>query len=81
MNFAAAMRVWRRGRRHRPLAHLIRDGCDLTPGAPQAEPSGCRSTIRRSIARLVPQPGQKASSQGAPAISAARMVGDHSRGQ
>jgi hypothetical protein len=32
---------------------------------------------RRSIARLVPHPGQKTSSQGVPAISAARIVGDH----
>jgi hypothetical protein len=37
-----------------------------------------RSTFRRSIARLVPQPGQNTSSQGVPAISAARIVGDHS---
>jgi hypothetical protein len=42
------------------------------------EASGCRSTVRRSIARLVPQPGQKTSSQGVPASSAARIVGDHS---
>jgi hypothetical protein len=42
------------------------------------EASGWRSTVRRSIARLVPQPGQKTSSHGVPAISAARMVGDQS---
>jgi hypothetical protein len=35
------------------------------------EASGWRSTVRRSIARLVPQPGQKTSSQGVPATSAA----------
>jgi hypothetical protein len=34
--------------------------------------------LRKSIARLVPQPGQNTSSHGVPAISAARMVGDHS---
>jgi hypothetical protein len=34
------------------------------------EANGCRSTVRKSIARLVPQPGQKTSSQGVPAISA-----------
>jgi hypothetical protein len=34
--------------------------------------------FRRSIARLVPQLGQSTSSQGVPAISAARIVGDHS---
>jgi hypothetical protein len=38
---------------------------------------GWRSTFRRSIARLVPQPGQNTSSHGVPAISAARIVGDH----
>jgi hypothetical protein len=43
-----------------------------------AEAKGCRSTVRRSIARLVPQPGQKTSSHGVPAVSAARIVGDHS---
>jgi hypothetical protein len=32
---------------------------------------------RRQIARLVPQ-GQNTSSHGVPAVSAARMVGDHS---
>jgi hypothetical protein len=42
------------------------------------EARGWRSTFRRSIARLVPQPGQNTSSQGVPAISAARIVGDHS---
>jgi hypothetical protein len=31
--------------------------------------------VHRSIAWLVPRPGQKTSSQGVPAISAARMVG------
>jgi hypothetical protein len=36
------------------------------------------STFRRSIARLVPQPAQNTSSQGVPAISAARIVGEHS---
>jgi hypothetical protein len=36
------------------------------------EANGWRSIVRRSIARLVPQPGQKTSSQGAPAISAWR---------
>jgi hypothetical protein len=39
---------------------------------------GCRSTFRRSMARLVPQPWQNTSSHGVPAISAARIVGDHS---
>jgi hypothetical protein len=39
---------------------------------------GWRSTLRRSIAWLVPQPGQNTSSHGVPAISAARIVGDHS---
>jgi hypothetical protein len=34
--------------------------------------------VPRSMARLVPQPGQKTSNQGVPAISAARMAGDHS---
>jgi hypothetical protein len=42
------------------------------------EASGWRSTVRRSIARLVPQPGQKISSHGVPATRAARIVGDHS---
>jgi hypothetical protein len=42
------------------------------------EARGWRSTFRRSIARLVPQPGQNTSSHGVPAISAARIVGDHS---
>jgi hypothetical protein len=42
------------------------------------EASGWRSTFRRSIARLVPQPGQNTSSHGVPAISAARIVGDYS---
>jgi hypothetical protein len=42
------------------------------------EASGWRSTVLRSIARPVPQPGQKTSSQGVPDISAALMVGDHS---
>jgi hypothetical protein len=42
------------------------------------EASGWRSSVRRSIARLVPQPGQKTSSHGVPATSAARIVGDHS---
>jgi hypothetical protein len=42
------------------------------------EASGWRSSVRRSIARLVPQPGQKTSSQGVPPSSAARIVGDHS---
>ena len=41
------------------------------------EARGWRSTFRRSIARLVPQPGQNTSSHGVPAISAARIVGDH----
>jgi hypothetical protein len=42
------------------------------------EANGWRSMVLRSIARLVPQPGQKTSSQGVPASSAARIVGDHS---
>jgi hypothetical protein len=42
------------------------------------EASGWRSSVRRSIARLVPQPGQETSSQGVPASSAARIAGDHS---
>jgi hypothetical protein len=33
--------------------------------------SGWRSTVRRSIARLVPHPGQNTSSHGVPASSAA----------
>jgi hypothetical protein len=41
------------------------------------EASGWRSTVRKSIARLVPQSGQKTSSHGVPAISAALIVGDH----
>jgi hypothetical protein len=39
---------------------------------------GWRSTFRRSIARLLPQPGQNTSSHGVPAIRAARIAGDHS---
>jgi hypothetical protein len=39
--------------------------------------SGCRPTIRRSMMRLVPQPGQNTSSHGVPESSAARIVGDH----
>jgi hypothetical protein len=39
---------------------------------------GWRSTFRRSIARLVPRPGQNTSSQGLPASRAARIVGDQS---
>jgi hypothetical protein len=56
----------------------------LVPRAPSprtrvaTEARGWRSTFRRSIARLVPQPGQNTSSHGVPAISAARIVGDHS---
>ncbi len=42
------------------------------------EASGWRSIVRRSMARLVPQPGQKTSSQGLPASNAARIVGGHS---
>jgi hypothetical protein len=42
------------------------------------EASGWRSMVRRSIARLVLQPGQKTSSQTVPASSAALMVDDHS---
>jgi hypothetical protein len=42
------------------------------------EARGWRSTVRRSIARLVPQPGQKTSSHGVPATRAARIVGDQS---
>jgi hypothetical protein len=42
------------------------------------EASGWRSTVRRSMARLVTQPGQKTSSHGVPATSAALIVGDHS---
>jgi hypothetical protein len=41
------------------------------------EASGWRSTVRKSTARLVPQSGQKTSSHGVPAISAALIVGDH----
>jgi hypothetical protein len=37
--------------------------------------SGWRSRVRRSIARLVPQPGQKTSSHGVPVSSAERSVG------
>jgi hypothetical protein len=37
-----------------------------------------RPPCEASIARPVPQPGQKTSSHGVPAISAARMVGDRS---
>jgi hypothetical protein len=42
------------------------------------EARGWRSRVRRSIARLVPHPGQKTSSQGVPASNAARIVGDQS---
>jgi hypothetical protein len=37
--------------------------------------------VRKSIALLVPQPGQKTSSHGVPASIAARIVGDHSMSQ
>jgi hypothetical protein len=40
-----------------------------------AEASGWRSTVRRSIAQLVPHPGLKTSSHGVPATSAALIVG------
>jgi hypothetical protein len=43
------------------------------------KPGGYRR-VRRSMWRLVPQPGQNASSHGVPASSAPRMVGDHSIG-
>jgi len=43
--------------------------------------SGWRPMVRRSIARLVPQPGQNTSSHGVPASDAARIVGDHSMAQ
>jgi hypothetical protein len=42
------------------------------------EASGWRSMVRRSMARLVAQPGQNTSSQGVLASSAALIVGDHS---
>ena len=42
------------------------------------EASGWRSTVRRSMALVVPQPGQNTSSHGMPAISAARIVGNYS---
>jgi hypothetical protein len=42
------------------------------------EANGWRSIVRRSIARLVPHPGQNTSSHGVPASSAALIVGDHS---
>jgi hypothetical protein len=42
-----------------------------------ATEAGWRSTVRRSIAQLVPQREQNKSSHGLPAISAARIVGDH----
>jgi hypothetical protein len=42
------------------------------------EANGWRSTVRMSIARLVRQPGQYTSSHGVPAVTAARIVGDHS---
>jgi hypothetical protein len=45
------------------------------PGWPRTRGGG--DHFRRSIARLVPQPGQNTSSQGVSAISAARIVGDH----
>jgi hypothetical protein len=40
--------------------------------------SGWRSIVRMSIARLDRQPGQCTSSHGMPAITAQRIVGDHS---
>jgi hypothetical protein len=53
-----------------------------TPAASQAEHRGAdrgerMAVVRRSNARLVPQPGQSTSSHSRPAISAARIVGDH----
>jgi hypothetical protein len=42
-----------------------------------AEANGWQSSVRRSIARLVPHPGRKTSSQGVTASGAARIVGDH----
>jgi hypothetical protein len=42
--------------------------------------SGWRSIVRMSIARLDRQPGQCTSSHGMPAITAQRIVGDHSEG-
>jgi hypothetical protein len=42
-----------------PGHHEHRSPSTIVP----TEASGCRSTVRRSIARLVPQPGQKTSSQ------------------
>ena len=47
------------------------------PSVP-TEASGCRSMVRRSIALVMPQPGQNTSSHGVPARSAARIVGDRS---
>ncbi len=44
----------------------------------RTEASGWRSMVRISIAWLVLHPRTNASSQGAPAITAARIVGDHS---
>jgi hypothetical protein len=40
-----------------------------------------RSTFVRSIARLVPEPGQSTSCHGIPAIGATRIVGAHSMSQ
>jgi hypothetical protein len=57
----------------------INFGIGADPGhhEPASPAPGCRSTVRRSIALLVPQPGQNTSSHGVPASSAARMVGDY----
>jgi hypothetical protein len=57
-----------------PGHHEHRSPSTIVPN----EASGWRSTVRRSMARLVPQPGQKTSSHGVPASSAARIVGDQS---
>jgi hypothetical protein len=59
-------------------AEAMRASCLRATTRVATEARGWRSTIRRSIARLVTQPGQNMSSHGVPAISAARIVGDHS---
>jgi len=53
-------------------AYSKRKSCRLTPFL---VPAG---VALNQSPRLVPQPGQNTSSHGVPAISAARIVGDHS---
>jgi hypothetical protein len=58
----------------RASRHMLDWAAQQLPGLPM--PADGDSTVQRSTARLVPQPGQKTSSQGVPASSAARIVGD-----